>query len=47
MECTTLPAQTEIQFLISLLHIATPGQPVNEQSSAIEQLLPVTSVPAR
>jgi len=40
---TTLAnAQNEIQFLLSLLHISTQGQPVPQQT-AIEQLLTVPS----
>jgi len=45
MERAILPPQTEIQFLISLLHISSPGQPNVEQTRAIEQLLP--AVPGR
>ena len=42
MESATLPVQTEIQFLISLLNIASPGQPDAVRASAIEQLLPAS-----
>ena len=31
--------QNELQFLISLLHIANPGQPPSQQSWALEELL--------
>lgn len=36
-------AQSEIQFLLSLLHISAPGQPLSEPAAAIEQLLPAAS----
>jgi hypothetical protein len=36
-------AQSELQFLLSLLNIATPGQPASEQTAAIQQLLPAAS----
>ena len=33
------PVQNEIEFLLSLLHISSPGQPVSKQSEAIERML--------
>ena len=35
-----LNAQSEIQFLLSLLNISAPGQPVSQQTLALEKLLP-------
>ena len=41
MDRSTIPAaaQTEIRFLLSLLHIAAPGEPATPQSAALEQLI--------
>jgi len=41
MDRATIPAppENEIAFLLSLLHISAPGQPVLPQSAAIKQLL--------
>jgi hypothetical protein len=36
---TPLAAQSEIQFLLSLLRISNPGQPAPQATGAIEQLL--------
>jgi hypothetical protein len=42
MDPVSPAAQDEIQFVLSLLRIGTPGQPVTKQTEAIEQLLSVT-----
>jgi hypothetical protein len=34
-----LSTENNLRFLLSLLHIANPGQPASEQSQAIEALL--------
>jgi hypothetical protein len=41
MERTYMPAdtQSEIQFVLSLLHIANPGKPLSPECDALEQLL--------
>lgn len=41
MEREYMPADTqnEIQFVLSLLHIANPGKPSSPQCDAVEQLL--------
>lgn len=36
---TSVAANNEIQFLLSLLRISYPGQPAPEATGAIEQLL--------
>ncbi|MBZ5605255.1 MAG: hypothetical protein LAO79_23395 [Acidobacteriia bacterium] len=40
MDRNTLPsaAENEIRFLLSLLNIATPGEPLTPQAAAIEQM---------
>jgi len=38
-----MAAQNEIQFVLSLLHISAPGQPVTRQIEAIEELFSATS----
>ncbi len=43
MDRQTIPAQNELEFLLSLLKITNPGQPASQQSNAIEQLLPVAA----
>ena len=43
MDRTTIPAQNELQFLLSLLNIANPGKPGSQQTTAIEQLIPATA----
>ena len=40
---TLSAAQREIQFLLSLLNIAAPGQAGSQQAAALEQLLPAAS----
>jgi len=46
MDRPTFPvaAQNEIQFLLSLLNICSPGQPVQPHTDALQQLLPNTTV---
>jgi hypothetical protein len=41
MDRNSLPpaAENEIRFLLSLLHIASPGQPETPQSSELEHLV--------
>jgi hypothetical protein len=41
---SSLTAQDEIQFLLSLLRISNPGQPAPHAIDAIEHLLPPTPV---
>ena len=41
MERQPMPADTqhEIEFLLSLLHIANPGKPLSPKCDALEQML--------
>ena len=41
---TSLDARNEINFLLSLLRISYPGEPLPEAAGAIEQLLTVKAL---
>jgi hypothetical protein len=41
---TSLAAQNEIQFLLSLLRISYPGQPAPHATDVIEHLLPAPAI---